>query len=368
MTYSRSRGGMNSGAHPVPAALPMPRQVHVSAASAPTFPRIVAFGGGTGLPVVLRGLADEVRTAVGEGNVSQWSDRLTAIVTVTDDGGSSGRLRRDLGVLPPGDVRNCLAALSSDAAFGRLLDHRFDGGSDLSGHALGNLMLAALTRMTGSFALAIDEMARLLGACGRVFPSTCEDVTLRAELANGETVEGETIIAGHPASIRRVSLARPVRPWPDALRALINADVIVIGPGSLYTSVLPNLLVDGVASTLAAVSGIRICVANLMTQPGETDGMSLDDHLRVLKQHTGHDLFDYILVNRTQPTPTQLARYRSEGAELIRCDGRLHAAGRAKVVEADLLDAGSDHVRHDGAKLAAAILEIAHRAEAPLHQ
>jgi uncharacterized cofD-like protein len=321
------------------------------------YPRIVAFGGGTGLPVVLRGLADAIPARVGD----RWADRLAAIVTVSDDGGSSGRLRRDFGVLPPGDIRNCLAALSSDVAFGRLLGHRFDGGTDLSGHAVGNLMLTALARMTGSFAGAIDEMGRLLNARGRVFPSTCDDVTLRAELANGDTVDGESAIVQHPADIRRLTLVRRARPWPDALRAIINADVIVVGPGSLYTSVVPNLLVDGVASTLAAVRGIRICVANLMTQAGETEGMSLDDHLRVLLEHTGHHLFDYVLVNNREPDAAQLERYRREGAEPVRRGRELRFGGRAKLVAADLLDTDSDHVRHDGAKLAAAILDIAQR-------
>jgi len=352
---------MDSSAPPAVAALPSPRLVRAPVGRAPTIPRVVAFGGGTGLPVVLRGLAAAVLRAAPGGYAGHESDRLSAIVTVTDDGGSSGRLRRDLGVLPPGDVRNCLAALSSDAAFGQLLDHRFDDGTNLSGHAIGNLMLAALTRMTGSFPVAIDEMARMLGARGRVFPSTCEDVMLRAELANGETVEGETLIATHPAAIRRLSLARPVRPWPDALRALINADVIVIGPGSLYTSVLPNLLVDGVASTLAAVGGIRVYVANLMTQPGETDGMSISDHLQVLREHTGHDLFDYILVNTARPTGEQLARYSREGAQWIEFDGGVRAALGARIIEADLLDTGGDPVRHDSGKLAAAILAVAKR-------
>ena len=352
-------GGLDGSAPPVVATLPSPRRLRPSAGLAPAIPRIVAFGGGTGLPVVLRGLADAVlRTSV-NGNAGHVSDRLSAIVTVTDDGGSSGRLRRDLGVLPPGDVRNCLAALSSDVAFGRLLDHRFDDATDLSGHAIGNLMLAALTRMTGSFAVAIDEMARMLSARGRVFPSTCEDVTLRAELANGETVEGETLIAAHPSAIRRLSLARPVRPWPDALRALINADLIVVGPGSLYTSVLPNLLVDGVASTLAAVGGIRIYVANLMTQPGETDGMSIPDHLQVLRDHTGHDLFDYVLVNTARPTDEQLARYSREGAQWIEFEGGARTWLGARMIEADLLDTGSDPVRHDTTKLAAALLAVA---------
>ena len=348
---------MNGSAPPAVATLPSPRHLRASAGLAPAIPRIVAFGGGTGLPVVLRGLADAVvRAGV---NAGHWSDRLSAIVTVTDDGGSSGRLRRDLGVLPPGDVRNCLAALSSDTAFGRLLDHRFDEATDLSGHAIGNLMLAALTRMTGNFAAAIDEMARMLRTRGRVFPSTCEDVTLEAEMANGETVEGETLIATHPAAIRRLRLARPVRPWPDALRALINADVIVVGPGSLYTSVLPNLLVDGVASTMGAVGGIRIYVANLMTQPGETDGMSIADHLRVLREHTGHELFDCVLVNTARPTDEQLARYSREGARWLDFDPGVRSLEGVRVISADLLEAGSEVVRHDSGKLAAAILAVA---------
>jgi uncharacterized cofD-like protein len=264
-------------------------------------------------------------------------------------------------MLPPGDIRNCLAALSGDREFNRLLQHKFEAPTDLHGHPMGNLMLAALTQMTGSFAVAIDEMARLVGACGRVYPSTVEDVTLRAEMATGELLEGETAIVSHAAGIRRVALARQVRPCPDALRALINAEVVVVGPGSLYTSVLPNLLVDGVASTLSAVRGVRICVANLMTQPGETDGYTLDDHLRVIREHTGRDLFDYILVNRTAPTPAQLASYRDEGAEPLQPHRHLPAAAGAIVVEADLLDVECEQMRHDSTRLAAAILHIARR-------
>src|SRR6185503_20631515 len=325
-------------------------------------PRVAAIGGGTGLPILLRGLADAMGSVAEAGRGARAADTLSAIVTVTDDGGSSGRLRRDLSMLPPGDIRNCLAALAGNARFERLLAHRFAAAETwLDGHAVGNLVLAALAQMTGNFAEAVEELRRLLKARGCVFPSTLEDVTLRGELESGELVDGETAIVRNPAAIHRLALARPARPYPDALRALINADVVVVGPGSLYTSVLPNLLVDGVASTLSAVESVRVYVANLMTQPGETDGMSLDDHLRVLRDHTGHDLFDYILVNGTQPTQAQLAPYRREGAQLIRLDGLLRAAGRAKVLEADLLDIGSDHVRHDGAKLAAAILDIAQR-------
>jgi uncharacterized cofD-like protein len=348
-------------------APPVPVDVVMAAPAPPGFSRIVALGGGTGLPVVLEGLAEALQATVGESNVARWTDSLAAIVTVTDDGGSSGRLRRELGMLPPGDIRNCLAALSSDAAFKRLLDHRFDAPTAFDGHAVGNLMLAALTQMTGSFAAAIDEMATLLRSRGRVYPSTIEDVTLQAELVTGELVEGETAIVAHPGRIRRLSLARRVRPWPDALRALINADAIVVGPGSLYTSVLPNLLVDGVASTLSAVRGARIVVMNLMTQPGETDGFSMDDHLRVLQEHTGRDLFDYVLVNRTQPTAAQLASYRSEGAEFLRGGGHLPSAGSAELLEADLLDTSCEKVRHDSDKLAAAILEIAQGWRHPIY-
>jgi uncharacterized cofD-like protein len=322
-------------------------------------PRIVAIGGGTGLPVVLRGLADAMGP-VGDAHGGRSEETLGAIVTVTDDGGSSGRLRRDLGMLPPGDIRNCLAALSCDTSFERLMDHRFAAGDAwLDGHAVGNLMLAALAQMTGNFADAVGEMGRLLKARGCVYPSTLENVTLRGELDTGEFIDGETAIVRHPASIRRLALARPARPCPEALRALINADVVVIGPGSLYTSVLPNLLVDGVTSTLSALESVRIYVANLMTQPGETDRFTLDDHLRVIREHTGRDLFDYVLVNERPPIPAQLDHYRGKGAELIPCERSLPSAGAARVVEGDLLDTAGNQVRHDSDKLAAAILWLA---------
>jgi len=325
------------------------------------FPRIAAIGGGTGLPVVLRGLADALSAAVGRRDAGQWADVLAAIVTTTDDSGSSGRLRRDLGVLPPGDIRNCLTALASEQAFTRVLDHRIDAATDLGGHPVGNLMLVALAQMTGSFADGIDEMGRLLNARGRVLPATVEDVALRAEMTTGELVDGETSIVGHTARIRRLGLARQVRPWPDTLRALINADAVVVGPGSLYTSILPTLLVDGVAATLSAVRGVRILVANLMTQPGETDGMSLDDHLRALREHTGRELFDYVLVNGTPPAASQIDSYRSEGADLIsRTVSHPHEA-TPRIVMADLLDTTSDHVRHDSRKLASMILDIVRR-------
>ena len=296
-------------------------------------------------------------------DLARGTDLLSAIVTVTDDGGSSGRLRRDLGMLPPGDVRNCLGALTTSPGFERLLHHRFESDTELGGHPVGNLLLAALTQMTGNFGLAVEELARLLGVCGRVHPATLDDVTIRAQLATGEVVDGETAMVMHPAKIRRVSLAHAARPTPEALRAIVNADVVIVGPGSLYTSILPNLLVDGVASTLSAVRGVRIYVANLMTQPGETDDLTLEDHVRVIREHTGQDLFDYVLANHTPLTAQQSARYDGEAAPLVPCANA--PAARTTTVTADLLDSGSDAVRHHGAKLASAVLDLTRRA--PLH-
>jgi uncharacterized cofD-like protein len=345
------------------AAITSTANVHArrEAASPAHVPRIVAIGGGTGLPAVLRGLADAMGPVADAGLGARAADTLSAIVTVTDDGGSSGRLRRDFGMLPPGDIRNCLAALSGDASFERLLGHRFAASAShawLDGHAVGNLMLAALAQMTGNFVDAVDELGRLLKARGRVYPVTLENVGLRGEFATGEIIDGETAIVRHPATIRRLQLAQRARPCPDAMRVLINADVVVVGPGSLYTSVLPNLLVDGVTSTLSAVQAVRVYVANLMTEPGETDGYSLDDHLRVLREHAGRDLFDYVLVNRTPPTEAQLARYRGNGAEWIPVEP-VSSAGTARIVTADLLETTGSQVRHDPAKLAPAILRFA---------
>ena len=313
-------------------------------------PRIVAIGGGTGLPSVLEGLCTQAYNAGPVGN-----DAITAVVTVTDDGGSSGKLRREFGVLPPGDVRNCLAAFAEvNSPFRQLLQHRLGDAA----HPVGNLLLTALTQITGSFPEAVNQLGQMMGMRGRVLPTTDENVRLRAEMTSGQVVTGETAIVGERIAIKRLSLDPSPRPLPDVLRALVNADAIVVGPGSLYTSTLPNLLVEGIASTISGVNAVRIYVSNLMTEPGETDGFSLDDHLRVLREHTGYDLFDYILVNR-RPLPEELvATYASQGAELVRYDEPLKWAGTAKVVEADfaceaLLDRGK--IRHEPTSLAAAI-------------
>jgi uncharacterized cofD-like protein len=325
------------------------------------WPRIVAIGGGTGLPTVLRGLRGLFPDDPDEPGPPP--ECLTAIVTVTDDGGSSGRLRRELGILPPGDVRNCLAALApEDSAFAALLQHRFRGGNGLSGHPIGNLMLAALTQMTGDFQTAVEKLAELLGLPGRVLPSTAEDVTLKAEFQGGETLQGETAITARGRRIRRLWLERPVRPLPETLRALINADVVVVGPGSLYTSILPNLLVGGIAATLSGVDAVRIYVANLMTEPGETDGFTLEDHLAVIHDHVGANLFDYVLMNRRGITPTVAAQYASRGSIPVSRSRTNSLPAHVCFVERDLAwRAEGGKIRHAPRDLGRAILELARK-------
>ena len=315
-------------------------------------PRIVAVGGGTGLPAVLEGLCSH---AADSGTIG--SDSVTAIVTVTDDGGSSGRLRREFGVLPPGDIRNCLAAVAeSGSPFKQLLQHRFGAESGFEGHPVGNLLLTALTQITGDFAEAVSQLGEMIGLRGRVLPTTGENVRLRAEMESGQILTGETAIVERRLKIRRLSLVPSPRPLPEVLRALVNADGIVIGPGSLYTSILPNLLVEGIASTIFGVNAVRIYVANLMTEPGETDEYTLDDHLRTIRLHAGFDLFDYILVNRRPLDRQAIARYSAQGSEPVRCASSLRWAGRAQIVECDLaVEYGDRKIRHQPQSLARAI-------------
>lgn len=314
--------------------------------------RIVALGGGTGLPAVLEGLAE---LAAEKGETDPCA--ITGIVTVTDDGGSSGRLREQYGMLPPGDARNCLVALTRrDSQFKHLLQHRLTDRPGVVGHPVGNLLLAALTQATGDFSQAVAQLGDMIGSRGRVLPSTTENVRLRAELECGETINGETRIVGHASRVRRLSLEPRPRPMPEVVAAIVNADAIVVGPGSLYTSVLPNLLIPGVAATIHGVNAVRIYVANLMTEPGETDFYTLDDHLRVIREHTGFDLFDYILVNR-RPIDNDAARlYAERGSEPVVTEPLLRHAGNAQVVECDLaIEWGGKKIRHHPASLARAI-------------
>ncbi len=241
---------------------------------------------------------------------------LTAVVTVTDDGGSSGRLRREYRVLPPGDIRNCMVALSEDEALlGKLFQYRFPTGRGLAGHSFGNLFVTALTSVMGDFPAAVQVSARILAIRGRIFPSTAQNVTLEAELENGKMVTGETRISRSRKRIRRVRLVpRRVRPLPEVITAIRAADLILLGPGSLYTSIIPNLLVDHVTEAIANSHAKRVYLANLMTQPGETDRYSVADHVRAIYQHTGHALFDFAVVNGTPIASRLLRRYADEGA------------------------------------------------------
>ncbi len=321
-------------------------------AAACAAPRVVALGGGTGLPAVLRGL----RTAW-EPALDPPADWLTAVVTVMDDGGSSGRLRESLGILPPGDIRNCLAALVREPSqLSAVLHDRLPAADGEVGHPIGNLLLAALCSTEGNLQRAVARLASQMGITGRVLPATLEDVHLRAAFDDGSDVRGETAIAARRGRIRTLSLDRAVRPVPEVIDALERATLIVVGPGSLYTSLLPNLLVDGVAAAIATSSATRVYVANLMTQPGETDGYSLDDHLAAFRAHTGHDLFDVVLVNRAPLPPRAVAHYEADGARLVGQPPRRARLGRTRVVAANLaMLTPSGQIRHDPAALGSAL-------------
>lgn len=278
---------------------------------------------------------------------------LAAVVTVTDDGGSSGRLRRGYHVLPPGDIRNCLVALSADEALlGQLFQYRFPRGPGLGGHSFGNLFLAALTGVTGDFAEAVRLSSEVLAIRGRIFPSTTEAVGLEAELDNGARIRGETRISRSTRAIRRVHLRpRRVRPLSEVLDAVAHADLILIGPGSLYTSVIPSLLVDGIADAVRRSPALRVYIANLMTQPGETTGYSAADHVKALIEHFGPGLIDWVVLNRAMPSSRLSCRYREQGASPVDPDtARIEALG-CRTMLANVMEE-SVVVRHHPDRLA----------------
>lgn len=340
--------------------------------------RIVAVGGGTGLPNVLRGLCSLLyagSTRQQPGEVS--ADQLVAVVTTTDDGGSSGRLRRDFGVIPPGDIRNCLAALAEDQSLlTAVFQYRFEGGDGLNGHALGNLMLTALTEVTGDFVKAVEIAARVVGARGRVVPATVDHVALSALLADGRTVSGETAIVAAGSPIRHLSLA-PAEPRcvDTALDALRRADVIVVGPGSLYTSLLPPLLMPEIMEAVRLADAARVLVLNLMTEPGETGGFDAVRHLEVVQEHLGFQPFDHVIFN-TGPIPSHLgAWYAQRGATPIVVTTADIARFRAMGVQplgAPLASEGPfGRVRHHPGRLAATVLaaaSLASRQPLPLRE
>lgn len=319
--------------------------------------RIVALGGGTGLSTVLRGLKEYVARRKKE-RIQQPISDLAAVVTVTDDGGSSGRLRREYRVLPPGDIRNCMVALSKDEhLLGRLFQYRFPAGRGLAGHSFGNLFLTALTNITGDFPEAVRVSGQVLAIRGRIFPSTAQNVTLEAELEDGKIIAGETNISHSNKRIRRVRLVpRRVRPVPEVLEALREADLILVGPGSLYTSILPNLLVEQVVDVIRHSRATCVYIANLMTQPGETQHYSVADHIRAIYQHTRKGLFDYVVINRSAISPRMLRRYRAQGAEPVKPS--LAELGRMglRYVASDLLRQDGV-IRHDQTRLTRLLLE-----------
>lgn len=307
-------------------------------------PSVVAIGGGTGLSNLLRG-------------IKAYTANITAIVTVMDTGGSSGRLRRELDVLPPGDVRNCLLALAEDEErMAKFMQYRFTSGEGLAGHALGNILLAGLEQATGGFDRAIEEASHFLSVRGQVLPSTLDKVQLVAELTDGRVIEGEAEIAHDPTPIKRIWLSAPAKAYERALKAIEEADVIIIGPGSLYTSIVPNLLVDGIAQAINRTNAEKYVVMNLMTEPGETTGYTAYDHLKVLAQFLDLRKFTGVIVNTEPPPPEILARYRQEGSEPVKDDLRGAKTFGLRVIRAPLLAVvemeGKPTVKHDPMKLA----------------
>ena len=325
---------------------------------------IVAVGGGTGLSTLLRGLKTYV------GATGAWSvGSLAAIVTVTDEGGSSGVLRKEFGMLPPGDIRNCIVALAEEEQLlSRVFSYRFDTDSALNGHSLGNLLLTALTEITGGFDNAVVAAQAILAIRGEIIPSTLDDVRLRATLADGRVIEGEVAISGsqigekprtlpHHEKIVRLDIDPPnAEPPPRALEVLRDADLVIIGPGSLYTSILPNLAIRRIAETLRDTRALRVYICNVMTQPGETDGYSAEDHLRAIVEHAGLAV-DVMIINGRRPSDAIVAAYAGQNQFPVQFD--IHSVRELGVTPffGDIIAEGN-YVRHDSAALADTIFRL----------
>jgi uncharacterized cofD-like protein len=317
--------------------------------------KVVAIGGGTGLSALLHGLKAYARSeAIGP------AVDLTAVVTVTDDGGSSGRLRREFAVLPPGDIRNCMVALSEDSALlARLFQHRFQSGRGLKGHSFGNLFLMALTQIMGDFPEAVKASSEVLKIVGRIYPSTAANVALEAVLENGSHIIGETRISRSRSRIRAIRLVpRKARPLAATLSAIAEADVISLGPGSLFTSVIPNLLVDGIPAAIRRSKAVKVYFVNLMWQPGETTDFRASDHVRAINRHAGGKLLDYAVVN-IRPIPSAVKRrYARESALPVENDIDTIFKMGMKVMAGKLAQL-SDKVRHDPAATASVVVKLA---------
>ena len=315
-------------------------------------PKIVAIGGGTGLSTMLRGLKNHTKN-------------LTAIVTVADDGGSSGMLRQDLGMPPPGDIRHCMEALANaEPLMQQLLTYRFPQGSgNLTGQSFGNLILAALNGISGSFDEAVSKMSQVLAITGRVLPVTNANVVLEAAFENGARVQGESKISdfkkAQDCRIQGVRLLPEHPPaLPEAIRAIGEADLILLGPGSLYTSVIPNLLVDGISEAVCSSKALKIYICNIMTQDGETEGMTASDHVKALLRHSGPGLVDLCLCNSAPVRPGLVERYKVEDAAPIVVDKEAIEALGVEVVTRPLASETLDYARHSFARLAAAVMEL----------
>jgi len=321
--------------------------------------RVVAIGGGTGLSTLLRGLRRHVITANQPAIETGLIADLAGVVTVTDDGGSSGRLRRDFNMLPPGDLRNCMVALSEEEdLLAKLFAHRFRGGDALKGHNFGNLFVAALTEITGDFGRAIQLASKILATRGRLYPVTTANATLVARMDDGSLVRGETkITASHRRIVELTLDPSDAAPLPETLEAIERADLITVGPGSLYTSLICNLLVQGIPAALARAHGVRVFVCNLMTQANESLDLSASQHIERIYEHTRAPVFDYAVVNTAAFSPQTLARYASERAAPIEADiERIEALG-VRVIAGDF--ASEDNVvRHDSARVTGALLAL----------
>ncbi len=325
--------------------------------------RVVAMGGGTGLSTLLKGLkqyvivpgepaSDSSAGAIGE---------LSAVVTVTDDGGSSGRLRREFNILPPGDIRNCIVALSEDEALlSRLFQYRFPAGGALEGHSFGNLFVTALAGVTGDFAEAVKLSSEVLATRGHIYPATTADVQLEAVMRDGSQVRGETRITGSTGRIVELRLVpADARPLPQALDAIANADLITIGPGSLFTSLITNMLVHGIPQAIASSPAVKVFICNLMTQSNESLGLSAADHIRAIYKHAGFRIFNYALVNRTPVSDELKAKYALEGAAQIVNDFEEIEKLGVHPIAGDYLDQATDVARHATAAIARDLLALA---------
>lgn len=315
-------------------------------------PKIVILGGGTGLSVVLRGL-------------KTISDQITAIVTVADDGGGSGVLREDLGMLPPGDIRNCIIALANtEPVMEKLLQYRFPEGQ-LKGQSFGNLFIAAMNGVFGNFEMAIKEMSNILAVTGKVLPMTLEDVQLFAKLEDGTVIKGESNIPhkveelGSP--IDHIFIKPVAKPLQEALEAIEEADIIILGPGSLYTSVMPNLLVKGIAQQLYKSNALKVYVPNIMTQPGETDGYDVIQHIDAILKHTKQDIVDCVIVNNGKMTEGTLAKYKKDGSVPVYLNDEQRIIlenMHIKFIESNLVDISKNYIRHDAKELSLQIMKL----------